>query len=125
MLEDKNVPTASSDYWFKIVDFRPQNCALIDTAENGTVVWFGDTSGVFNSIHFSSNAEVALRRNGFQRYFEDSKRATSSRCLSLRPDASPTLTAIYSSGQFWKRMHASSFVERGFQPVARTLCQDH
>ena len=68
----------SRDYWFKIVEFLQQNWALIDEAPDRpacTVFFFGDTSGVFDRLSFSSvaEAEAALRRNGFKRFTQDKK----------------------------------------------------
>jgi hypothetical protein len=104
--EDENVAIDSRDYWFKIVDFLQQNWALIDTVEDGALVWFfGDTSGVFDNLQFSSvpEAEVALRRNGFKRYSEDTKArdfiAVPQPPFRRQPHPNGP---IYSSGQFWK-----------------------
>jgi hypothetical protein len=70
------VEIQNRDYWFKIVEFLQQNWALLDEEadhEGCTVFFLGDTSGVFDRLHFSSvaEAEQALRRNGFARYAED------------------------------------------------------
>jgi len=96
----------SRDYWFKIVDFLQQNWALIDDAENGVVVWFfGDTSGVFDQLSFSSDAEAqsALLRNGFRRYATDAE-ARGFIALPQPPfHRQPHPNGpIYSSGRHWK-----------------------
>ena len=54
---DEPIEIRSRDYWFKIVEFLQQNWALIDDAPGGrgcTVFFFGDTSGVFDRLSFSS-----------------------------------------------------------------------
>src|SRR5947208_6596908 len=94
----------SRDYWFKIVEFLQQNWALIDPDESGVVVWFfGDTSGVFDQMTFSSKneAEEALQMNDFRRYADDPK---SHEFIGIptppfRRGAHPN-GPIYSSGKF-------------------------
>ena len=96
----------SRDYWFKIVDFLQQNWALIDPDRNGVVVYFfGDTSGVFDELIFTSKqeAEAGLRRNGFRLYAED---LDAHKFISV-PNAPFTRSThpagpIYSSGQYWR-----------------------
>jgi hypothetical protein len=105
MTDTSDINIQSRDYWFKIVDFLQQNWALIDAvAENASVRFIGDDSGVFDQMEFESlqEAEQALGRNGFQRF-------------SSHPDAASFLAPpqppfrrrphpngpIYSSGRFW------------------------
>lgn len=106
MQPDDEIPIASRDYWFKVVDFLQQNWALIDEAEEGVVVWFfGDTAGVFDRLAFASQEEAAsaLLRNGFRRYAEDA------RAREFLAEPSPPFRRlphpnglIYSSGRFWR-----------------------
>jgi hypothetical protein len=101
------VQIQSRDYWFKIVEFLQQNWALIDETtdvKGCTVFFFGDTSGVFDQLFFSSVAEAqqALRRNGFARFAEDEE-AQEFIAVPQPPfyeDAHPN-GPIYSSGRFW------------------------
>jgi len=100
------VTIKSPDYWFKIVDFLQQNWALIDSAEDGVVVWFfGDTSGVFDQMAFSSDTEAqsALLRNGFRRYASDAEVknfiALPQPPFHRQPHPNGP---IYSSGRYWK-----------------------
>ena len=77
MLDDKVVEIRSRDYSF-IVEFLQQNWALIDKDLHGdgcTAFFFGDTAGVFDRLRFPSvtEAELALLRNGFNRYETDKK----------------------------------------------------
>ncbi len=97
----------SRDYWFKIVEFLQQNWALIDKTTDGkgcTVFFFGDTSGVFDRMSFSSvaKAEQALRRNGFARFAKDKKAQEFIGIphLPFHEVAHPN-GPIYSSGKFW------------------------
>jgi len=74
LFSESSVEIHSRDYWFKIVEFLQQNWALVDELPDGCqVFFFGDTSGVFDRLAFSSvaEAETALRRNGFARFSED------------------------------------------------------
>jgi hypothetical protein len=100
----EEVPIESRDYWFKIVQFLQQNWALVDPHERGAVAWFfGDTSGVFDQIVFSSTEEAfrALSRNGFHRFANDQKAHA-----LLRAPEPPFVRQphpngpIYSSGRF-------------------------
>jgi hypothetical protein len=98
------VDTRSTDHWFKIVEFLQQNWALIDDVDGGVIVWFfGDTAGVFDSLHFATrkDAEQALRRNGFARYATDPK-AHSFIAIPEPPFWRDSDWPIYSSGRFWK-----------------------
>ncbi len=103
----EEVPIQSRDYWFKVVEFLQQNWALLDPVDHGFKVWFfGDTSGVFDDISFTSQAEAekALRRNGFARYAEDHE----AQRFIARPEPPfyrlPHPNGpIYSSGRFWNR----------------------
>jgi hypothetical protein len=100
------VEIQSRDYWFRIVDFLQQNWALIDeTPEGCKVFFFGDTSGVFDRLCFSSvaKAEIALRRNGFARFAEDKK--AQSFIVAPEPpfyERPHPNGPIYSSGRFWR-----------------------
>ena len=104
----ETVEIRSRDYWFKIVEFLQQNWALIDEDANGagcTALFFGDTSGVFDRLRFSSvtEAELALLRNGFKRYDTDEK----AREFIGKPgppfwESTHPNGPIYSSGRFWK-----------------------
>jgi hypothetical protein len=72
---------------------------LIDKTPNGcTVFFFGDTSGVFDQLLFSSvdQAEQALRRNGFAR-FAQKKEAQSFIAVSRPPfhEQPPQRTNIF------------------------------
>ena len=75
-LSETQVEIHSRDYWFKIVEFLQQNWSLIDEETGSkvcTVFFFGDTSGVFDRLSFSTvaEAEQALRRNRFAQFAED------------------------------------------------------
>lgn len=96
----------SRDYWFKIVDFLQQNWALIDPHAGGVIVrFFGDTSGVFDEMTFTTEfaAVEALARNGFRRYADDvaAHASISKPEPPFRRAAHPN-GPIYSSGRFWK-----------------------
>lgn len=106
MLKHIPVEIQSRDYWFKIVDFLQQNWALIDkTTEGCTVFFFGDTSGVFDRLIFTSieEAKEALRRNRFSRFSED-KEAQKFIAIPEPPfyEASHPNGPIYSSGRYWR-----------------------
>lgn len=101
-----SVTIESRDYWFKVIEMLQQNWALIDTTGDGVIVFFvGDTSGVFDEMHFDSEcaATEALALNGFRRLAEDARAAS-----FLIPPAPPFRRhphpngPIYSSGRFWK-----------------------
>ncbi len=96
----------STDYWFKVVEFLQQNWGVIEEGKSGcTVYFFGDTAGIFDQIEFDSvsEAEEALKRNGFAKY-EDDKKAQE---FIAKPEP-PFHTQphpngpIYSSGRFWQ-----------------------
>ena len=106
-MQGEEVKINSCDYWFKVVDFLQQNWALIDeTAEGAAIAYFfGDTSGVFDQMSLASKteAEIALRRNGFNLYDEDVK------AQEFIPKPNPPFHRanhpnglIYSSGKFWR-----------------------
>lgn len=106
LFNETSVEIRSRDYWFKIVEFLQQNWALIDeTSEGCTIFFFGDTSGVFDKLTFSSmaEAETALRRNGFSRYAEN-KEAQGFIGIPQPPfhDRPHPNGPIYSSGRFWR-----------------------
>ena len=106
--EFPEVSIQSRDFWFKIVEMLQQNWALIDEATDGTgctVFFVNDASGVFDRLRFKDvrEAEVALERNGFNRYALD-KRAQSFIAEPEPPfheDSHPN-GPIYSSGRFWR-----------------------
>ena len=94
------------DYWVKIVEMLQHNWALIDCREETTFCFFlSDTAGVFDSLTFESRteAEEALRRNGFRRFKEDSRLQK-----MIRPPSPPFVLRdhpngpIYSSGRYWR-----------------------
>jgi hypothetical protein len=106
MLERQEVSIVSRDFWFKIVEFLQRNWALIDGDAAAVIVWFlGDTGGVFDRLTFSSTseAELALMRNGFRRFADDQRAQT-----FLAPPREPFYQRphpngpIYSSGRYWK-----------------------
>jgi hypothetical protein len=105
--DDSIIEIKSREYWFKIVEFSQQNWALIDQSDEGIVVWFfGDTSGVFDKLLFASisDAERALRRNGFRKYADDPEAHEH----IARPEPPFRLRShpngpIYSSGRYWKK----------------------
>lgn len=100
------VEIQSRDYWFKIVEFLQQNWVLIDETKDGcTVFFFGDTSGVFDRLSFSSvaEAEQALRRNGFGRFADDQKAHEFIAIPQLPFHERPHPNGpIYSLGRFWR-----------------------
>ncbi len=107
-MHDEEIKITSRDYWFKVVDFLQQNWALIDEDKSGAAIvyFFGDTSGVFDQMSFTSKteAETALRRNGFTLYDEDVKAQE----FIAKPNppfhsANHPNGLIYSSGKFWKQ----------------------
>lgn len=102
----ESIPIQSRDYWFKLIEMLQQNWALVDESADGVTVYFvSDTSGVFDELKFKSaaEAEVALRRNGFQRYAEDAEAASFLRCPEAPFARCPHASGpIYSSGRFWK-----------------------
>ena len=106
MSAQDEVPIASRDFWFKIVEFLQQNWALIDQSADAVTVWFlNDGGGVFDRLTFPTQADVerALRRNGFARFADDLRAQT-----FIAPPAEPfhhhphPNGPIYSSGRFWK-----------------------
>jgi hypothetical protein len=103
---NEEVPIQSRDYWFKVIEMLQQNWALIDPDSAGVVVYFfGDTSGVFDELRFSSPVEAiqALQRNGFRRFADDARASSFLRCpeppFTRRPHPNGP---IYFSGRFWK-----------------------
>jgi hypothetical protein len=106
-MHDEEIHIKSRDYWFKVVEFLQQNWALIDETSDSTVTvyFFGDTSGVFDQMNFSSDAEAeqGLTRNGFCRYCVDLE----SQEFITRPNPpfhwrQHPNGEIYSSGRFWQ-----------------------
>lgn len=97
---------SSTDYWFKIVEFLQQNWAVIEQNNSGcTVFFFGDTADVFDQLDFPSisDAEAALKRNGFARYDEDknAQEYIARPKPPFRRQPHPN-GAIYSSGRYWR-----------------------
>ena len=73
----ENVSIQSNDYWFKVIEMLQQNWALIEPTAQGVIIYFvNDASGVFDEITFASStdAEEALRLNGFGRFADDKTR---------------------------------------------------
>lgn len=104
MHSDAPVEISSRDYLFKVVDFLQQNWALIDQTPSGrTVFFFGDTTGVFDRLQFSSAAEAeqALFRNGFSRFAKD-REAQGFIAVPQAPfhEGHPPNGPIYFSGMF-------------------------
>jgi len=96
----------NTDYWFKVVEFLQQNWGVIEPAESGcTVYFFGDTAGIFDRIDFNSvsDAEVALKRNGFAKYKDDNKAQEfiAKPVPPFRMQPHPN-GPIYSSGRYWQ-----------------------
>ena len=107
-MHGKGIEICFRDYWFKIVEFLQQNWGLVDQAPHGagcTVYFFGDTAGVFDRLSFASvsDAEAALRRNGFARYAERPDVHDFIRCPEppFREQDHPN-GPIYSSGRSWR-----------------------
>lgn len=97
----------NEDYWFKVVDFLQHNWAVIQPSEHDgcKVYFFGDTSGIFDTLNFlnQTEAEVALKRNGFKLYADDSE----AQQFIAKPRGSFEMRnhpngSIYSSGRFWR-----------------------
>ena len=108
MHADQTVEIRSRDYWFKIVEFLQQNWVLIHEDLHGdgcTAFFFGDTAGGFDRLRFPSvtEAEIALLRNGFNRY-ESDKKAHGFIAKPVPPfhERAHPNGSIYSSGRFWK-----------------------
>jgi hypothetical protein len=105
---DTPVQISSRDYWFKIVEMLQQNWALIDNNSDGgcTVFFLGDTSGVFDRLLFPSHSEAerALRRNGFGKFSEAKKDTQKVIAIPQPPfyEWQHPNGPIYSSGRFWR-----------------------
>lgn len=108
MSDSKVIEIRSRDYWYKNLEFRGQDWALVEPAIDGvacTVYFVDDTSDVFDRIEFRSIAiaEYELGLNGFRRFATDIK--AKSYLTSPQPrfiERSCSLGPIYSSGQFWR-----------------------
>ena len=95
----------AKDPWFKVVEFLRQNWAVvIGQNDFSLVVFYSDTCGIFDEISFDNDtdAETALRRNGFQKYLEDDR---ANEFIGLprgdfRESPHPN-GKIYSSGRYW------------------------
>jgi hypothetical protein len=96
----------SADPWIKVVDMLQQNWAVIVEKDDTVLaVFYEDTCGVFDQISFNDrmSAEMALMRNGFQKFNEH---PTAAEFIALpegefreRPHPNGY---VYSSGRFWK-----------------------
>lgn len=95
------------DFWVKVVGMLQQNWALIspEHADSVRVDFITDASGIFDSLSYATKDEaiIALRRNGFVRYADDTEMQS---FISLpKPPfqiGSHPNGKIYSSGRFWK-----------------------
>lgn len=94
------------DWWVKIVGMLQHNWALpICLDGQWSVLFVGDTCGMFDRIDFEAAAEVveALRINGFTRYEDDrelhSFLAPPEVPLHVQPHPNGF---IYSSGRYWR-----------------------
>jgi hypothetical protein len=99
-------------YWFKIVEFLQQNWAVIEKNKNNFIVYFfGDTSGVFDSIEYENieTAEKELKYNGFKKYDDD----VEAQKFIHKPEpifyeSQHPNGKIYSSGRFWKKLYINN-----------------
>ena len=97
----------SDDLWVKVVGMLQQNWAAIDPADPAAVRvrFITDTSGVFDEMTFSSEAEAVagLTRNGFRRFADAPDLQSFLRAPEspFRPASHPN-GPIYSSGRFWR-----------------------
>ena len=107
----ENVSIQSNDYWFKVIEMLQQNWALIEPTAQGVIIYFvNDASGVFDEITFASStdAEEALRLNGFGRFADDKSASSFLRCPHSPFTRQPHPNGpIYSSGRFWKSAAAN------------------
>ena len=72
-MRGEEVKINNNDFWINIVDFLQQYWALIekeDGAEEVTVYFLNDGSGIFAKMHFDRMeiAQKALMQNGFKKY---------------------------------------------------------
>ena len=96
----------TSRFWFKVVDMLQHNWAVILPHDDGVeVVFFGDTSYIFDRMVFSlaEKAAKALLRNGFA-LFDDDKDAQIfiPKPAAQLKDEPMYRRPIYSSGEFWR-----------------------
>lgn len=95
----------SADWWVKIVGMLQQNWALpVEIDGQDSVLFVGDTSGIFDRIDFTSERERrrALQMNGFKRFADDPSLtefiSPPPFPLHIKPHPNGF---IYSSGRFW------------------------
>lgn len=108
----------SRDYWIKVVDFLQCNWALVDEDANSgaTIFFMHELSGVFDTLTYPTKpeAELALRRNGFERIeespYEDWRLAAPK--PPFKPDQHPN-GRIYSSGRFWRGLPSTASPSEG------------
>lgn len=92
-------------YWIKVVEMLQHNWALIEEDESNCTVYFvSDTSIVFDRLSFNStsDAKIALRRNSFSLYKEETD--LQDHISSPEPpfyEVNHPNGPIYSSGRFW------------------------
>ena len=101
-----NIPGGlANNPWFKVVEFLQQNWAvLVEQDDSVLAIFYGDTCGVFDEILFddAEEAEAALRRNGFQKYLEDSEAQEFIGIpMGEFHERQHPNGQIYSSGRFW------------------------
>ena len=98
-------PACITLYGYKDVGMLQQNWALIDSTDNGCLVYFvHDGSGVSDELTFNdqASAATALHRNGFDQYAGDPEAVK-----FVSPPQPPFRVGnhpngrIYSSGQHW------------------------
>ena len=90
--------------WVKVVGFLEHNWAVVEDSGSAARVWFiDDASGVFDRVELSSksDAESALRRNGFKPTHSDARLKTVAPCPPFKPSPHPNGN-IYSSGRYWR-----------------------
>jgi len=97
----------STDYWFQVIDMGYHNWALITPNNQGGVTahFFTDKSGVFDRLSFptQTEAETALKRNGFNRYAEEAEFRSLIQAPSAPFHEAPDPSGpVYSAGRFWK-----------------------
>lgn len=107
-MDESIIALKSNDYWVKIVEFLQQNWALIEENEssaNVTIVFFGDTSGVFDTLNYPSkeDAVTALVKNGFYKYLDPNENFTEFIACPQPPFhwRDHPNGRIYSSGRYW------------------------
>lgn len=96
----------ANDPWIKLVGMLQQNWAVVvEQDQTSLVVFYNDLCAVFDEISFpsTSEAEAALRRNGFSKYRENPGHQE---FIALPEgdfvEGSHPSGQIYSSGQYWR-----------------------